>query len=172
MDWVNSFYTLMKGLVGYIKTHYHPKGVKWNPDGGSVAEALQQLKSAPSAPPAPSASSGGPPPPPPPPPPSLLLAGGPPAPPPKAKEADMGAVFSELNQGEGITAGLKKVDPSQQTHKNPSIRGSAPVPTRRDSQNSAKSTPPHTKPKPESMRTKKPPRKELDGTKWLIVRIS
>jgi len=85
----------------------------------------------------------------------------------------MGAVFDELNQGEGITKSLKKVDPSQQTHKNPSLRAQAPVPTRSDSQtsiNRGKSpAPPGKKPKPESMRTKKPPRKELDGSKWIIV---
>jgi adenylyl cyclase-associated protein len=80
----------------------------------------------------------------------------------------MGAVFQQLQQGEGITAGLKKVDSSQQTHKNPSLRETGPVPTRSDSQNSSKASPP-TKPKPESMRTKKPARKELDGNKWIIV---
>lgn len=85
----------------------------------------------------------------------------------------MGAVFEQLNQGEEITKGLKKVDPSQQTHKNPSLRAQEAVPTRSDSQtsiNRGKSpTPPGKKPKPESMRTKKPPRKELDGNKWIIV---
>lgn len=85
----------------------------------------------------------------------------------------MGAVFNELNRGEAVTAGLKKVDPSQMTHKNPSLRANAPVPTRSDSTGSigrSKSpAPPGKKPKPESMRTKKPPRKELDGNKWIIV---
>jgi adenylyl cyclase-associated protein len=169
---VNSFYTLMKGLIGYVKAHYHPKGVKWNPEGVSVTDALQQIRSAPSAPPPAAATSRGPPAPPPPPPPSQLLAAAAQSAPAKPKGGDMGAIFQELNQGEGITSGLKKVDPSQQTHKNPSLRGSAPEPQRSDSQTSTKSIPPHTKPKPESMRTKKPPRKELDGTKWIIVRIS
>jgi adenylyl cyclase-associated protein len=82
----------------------------------------------------------------------------------------MGAVFQQLNQGSSVTSGLKKVDPSQMTHKNPSLRAAAPVPTRSDSQSSGKSTaPPGKKPKPESMRVKKPPKKELDGNKWLIV---
>jgi len=85
--------------------------------------------------------------------------------------SDMGAVFDQLSKGEAVTAGLRKVDPSQQTHKNPSLRaGSAVPPTRSDSQTSLSSVgkAPGKRPKPESMRTKKPPRKELDGNKWII----
>ncbi|KAH0559794.1 hypothetical protein GP486_003682 [Trichoglossum hirsutum] len=86
----------------------------------------------------------------------------------------MDAVFEQLNKGEAITAGLKKVDKSQMTHKNPSLRATAPVPSRNDSTGSTGSArakspaPPGKKPKPESMRTKKPPKKELSGGKWLI----
>lgn len=83
----------------------------------------------------------------------------------------MGAVFADLNKGESVTKGLKKVDASQMTHKNPSLRANAPVPTRSDSSGSLRSkspAPPGKKPKPESMRTKKPPKKELDGNKWII----
>jgi len=39
----------------------------------------------------------------------------------------MSSVFAELNKGEAITAGLKKVDKSQMTHKNPSLRASSVV---------------------------------------------
>lgn len=81
----------------------------------------------------------------------------------------MGAIFDELSKGESVTAGLRKVDPSQQTHKNPSLRAGAAVPpTRSDSRSSGKSLVPGKRPKPENMRTKKPPRKELDGNKWII----
>lgn len=86
----------------------------------------------------------------------------------------MNAVFDALNQGENVTRGLKKVDASQMTHKNPSLRASAPVPTRSDSISSLRGkspAPPGKKPKPDSMRTKKPPKKELDGNKWIIVRV-
>ena len=84
--------------------------------------------------------------------------------------SDMGAVFDQLSKGEAVTKGLRKVDPSQQTHKNPTLRaGSAVPPTRSDSQSSSGKSPvPGKRPKPESMRTKKPPRKELDGNKWII----
>jgi adenylyl cyclase-associated protein len=82
----------------------------------------------------------------------------------------MNAVFDDLNKGSDVTKGLKKVDTSQMTHKNPSLRANAPVPTRSDSNGSlrGKSPAPGKKPKPESMRTKKPPRKELDGNRWII----
>ena len=82
----------------------------------------------------------------------------------------MNAVFDDLNKGSDVTRGLKKVDASQMTHKNPSLRATAPVPTRSDSDGSlrGKSPAPGKKPKPESMRTKKPPRKELDGNRWII----
>jgi adenylyl cyclase-associated protein len=78
----------------------------------------------------------------------------------------MGAVFSELNQGEGITGALKHVDKSQMTHKNPSLR--------------EKRTSPHLPPKPASLQrhpsggnppkaTKSAGKKALEGNKWVIV---
>lgn len=88
--------------------------------------------------------------------------------------ADMGAVFDDISKGSAVTAGLRKVDPSSQTHKNPSLRATAPIPpapTRSSSQTSSRGKSPipgKKPPKPESMRSKKPPRKELDGNKWLI----
>jgi adenylyl cyclase-associated protein len=87
----------------------------------------------------------------------------------------MSAVFAQLNQGDTVTSGLRKVDKSQMTHKNPSLRASSVVPERSNSQSSAtspisrgKSPAPGKKPKPESMRAKKPPRKDLEGSKWFV----
>ncbi|KAF1811774.1 hypothetical protein P152DRAFT_459235 [Eremomyces bilateralis CBS 781.70] len=177
VKWVQAFYKLFKMLQEYIRTNF-PKGITWNPKGIEASEALKQAKAsksgakAPGPPGPPPPPAGGAPPPPPPP---------APAPPPftgdvsksSAKEGDMGAVFQELSKGESVTQGLRKVQASQQTHKNPSLRAAAAaVPTRSDSSSSAgrgkSPTPPGKKPKPESMRTKKPPRKELDGNKWII----
>lgn len=60
-------------------------------------------------------------PPPPPPPPS--------APAPVARGAgDASAVFAELNRGEEVTKGLRKVDRSEMTHKNPALRAGSAVP--------------------------------------------
>ena len=87
----------------------------------------------------------------------------------------MTAVFDQLKQGSAVTSGLRKVDKSEMTHKNPSLRAGAIVPQRSDSQGSisssnsrGKSPVPSKKPKPDSMRTKRPPRKELDGSKWIV----
>lgn len=121
-----------------------------------------------SPPPAPG-GAGGPPPPPPPPP------GPPPAFKPVEQVAEpagapsgLGAVFSEINQGENVTKGLRKVDKSQMTHKNPALRAGSTVPDREGSVR-GKSPAPGKKPKPPSMRVKKPPKKELEGNKWTIV---
>lgn len=74
------------------------------------------------------AAAGGAPPPPPPPPPPV-----PPPPPgalPPASVAGGGvaAVFAELNRGTEVTKNLRKVDKSEMTHKNPSLRASSTVP--------------------------------------------
>jgi adenylyl cyclase-associated protein len=145
----------------------------------SAEEAIKQLdQTQPGAlHPAPQAAGGPPPPPPPGPPPPPMRFDEPKAAPP-SDNSGLGAVFSELNKGEAVTKGLRKVNPDQMTHKNPSLRAGATVPTRSDSQSSVssisrgKSPAPGKKPKPESMRTKKPPVKKLDGNKWIIVRFS
>ncbi len=77
--------------------------------------------------------------------------------------AGIGAVFAELNKGEAITSSLKKVEKSQMTHKNPSLRGHGSV-----SGSSAKQHPVPPK-KPNSLsKKKKPARKELLDTKWFV----
>jgi adenylyl cyclase-associated protein len=69
---------------------------------------------------APALSDGAPPPPPPPPP--VATSG---APSPAVGPA---AVFAELNRGEDVTSGLRKVDKSEMTHKNPALRATSVVP--------------------------------------------
>ncbi|KAK3059576.1 suppressor of rasval19, partial [Teratosphaeriaceae sp. CCFEE 6253] len=93
----------------------------------------------------------------------------------------MGAIFDQLNRGESVTSGLKRVDKSQMTHKNPSLRAASTVPA----SDRSRSPGPDVKPKPQSMRqnstastsstitkqappTKPAAKKELDGNKWLI----
>lgn len=134
-------------------------------------------------------------PPPPPPPPAPPASGPPPThrlPAPPAA-GDMANVFASLNKGEAITKGLKKVDKSEMTHKNPELRASSVVEaTIRAFPTSGvipdfnfvtylypsfwwpsfpASTPskgPVKPPKPHSFQ-KKPPKTFLDGTKWIIV---
>lgn len=66
-------------------------------------------------------SCGAPLPPPPPAPVSLIT------PVSNTSKPDMGELFSNLNKGEQITSGLKKVEKSQMTHKNPDLRASGVV---------------------------------------------
>ncbi|KAK6948405.1 hypothetical protein Daesc_010171 [Daldinia eschscholtzii] len=164
VEWVQSFYQVFRDLADYVK-QYFPNGIPWNPSGLPAADVAKALDSAPTAdfgappPPPPLAAGGAPPPPPPGPPPVLQIKEQ------SSKPDGMNAVFSELNKGESVTKGLRKVDKSEMTHKNPALRAGSTV---SDSSARGKSPAPGKKPKPESMRLKKPPKKELDGNKWLI----
>jgi len=163
VEWIQSFYAIFRELSELLKQHF-ASGLPWNPKGGSALDVAKSIDSPQSAP---APSAGGPPPPPPPPPgppPVLDIKTEPAAEAPSSGSSGFGAVFSELNKGEAVTKGLRKVDKSQMTHKNPSLRAaSGGSPTAR-----AKSPAPGKKPKPESMRVKKPAKKELEGNKWTV----
>ncbi|KAI1336287.1 adenylate cyclase associated N terminal-domain-containing protein [Xylariaceae sp. FL0016] len=167
VEWVQAFYQVFRDLTEYVK-QYFPNGIPWNPKGQSAAEVAKSITtsgSAPAPPPAPPAAAGGAPPPPPPPGPPPVFQIKEEKAAPAAADGGLGAVFSEINKGSDVTKGLRKVDKSQMTHKNPALRANSTV---SDSSSRAKSPAPGKKPKPESMRVKKPPRKELDGNKWTI----
>ena len=93
---------------------------------------------------------------------------------PTSTSSDMGAVFNQISRGSDVTSHLRKLDPASQTHKNPSLRAQGanapPSSSRSSSQSSSlgKSPIPGKKPKPDNMRAQKPPRKELDGNKWVV----
>jgi adenylyl cyclase-associated protein len=175
--YIQAYYKVFRSLIAYVKQHY-ATGLMWNnKDGVDVLAAMKEVQSGPSTLKA-SNASGAAPPPPPPPMPMLGVPGAPPPPPlpasgGAAKGGDMTAVFDQLNQGSSVTAGLKKVDKSEMTHKNPSLRAGGTVPQRTSSQTSVSSSStrgksPMPNRKPESMRAKKPARKELDGNKWIV----
>lgn len=177
MEYMQAYYKIFRSLADYVKEHY-ATGLTWNNNGIDAEDALKQVQAG-SAAPTPRASvavpGGGPPPPPPPPLPSAeQLNGGPPPPPlpssgAGAKGGDMSQVFSQLNQGESVTSGLRKVDKSEMTHKNPSLRAASTVPQRSSSQSSSgRGKSPIPARKPESLKAKKPSRKELDGSKWIV----
>lgn len=154
VEWVKSFLALFDDLKAYVK-EYQTTGLKWNDNGIEFKDAIKDLASTPATS-APAGGAGAPPPPPPPPPASVF----------ETKEepentGGIGAVFAELNQGENITKGLKKVDKSQQTHKNPALRASSSVAP-------SSSTAPKIPKKPTTLKTKKPARKELLGNKWFV----
>lgn len=180
VKFVRSYYALLTALQNFIKKHY-PSGVTWNASGIDAAQAMREVDAAATSNSAATAhppTSGAAPPPPPPPLPVFDNATPPPPPPPGAAPkaaagGDMGAVFDQLNRGESVTSGLKKVDKSQMTHKNPSLRANSTVPGEDISR--SRSPGPQIKPKPQSMRqntgptpAKKQGKQELDGNKWLI----
>lgn len=148
VEWVKLFLAIFDALRDYAK-QFHAKGLAWNANGKPLAETV---KAAP-------APSGGAPPPPPPPPANLFEEGAAPA-------GGMNAVFADLNKGENVTAGLKKVDKSQMTHKNPELRKQSikkPTPPKKPTTLSSASSSASAVPK------KKPARKEfVDGAKWII----
>lgn len=173
VDWIQSFLAIFKDLTEYIKQHF-ASGIKWNFNGKPVQDVVKAFSAPPAAaagppPPPPPPAGGLPPPPPPPPgpPPVLQINSEEKAAAPATAAGGFGAVFSELNQGEAVTKGLRKVDKSQMTHKNPALRASSTVPDGGASTR-GKSPAPLRKPKPESMRVKKPPVKVLEGNKWTI----
>ncbi|KAK7689122.1 hypothetical protein QCA50_007813 [Cerrena zonata] len=154
VEWARAFIALLEELRAYVMD-FHTTGLVWNPKGVSV----DQYKVAPT----PGASA--PPPPPPPPPPAA-----PPPPPagaaPAASGGGVAAVFAELNRGEEVTKGLRKVDKSEMTHKNPSLRAGSTVPASTSSAPAAKK--PLKPMKPQALAGKKPSKFALEGNKWAI----
>ncbi|EJT50537.1 adenylyl cyclase-associated protein [Trichosporon asahii var. asahii CBS 2479] len=122
---------------------------------------------APDSMPAPGAAPAAPPPPPP----------APAAPTPSSGGSGGGggghaALLASLNKGGAITSGLKKVDPSQQMHKNPELRAAGTVPERSVSPSKRQGPPVKAKPagfsRAPAAPAKKPPKLELEGNKWAV----
>jgi len=100
VDWVNAWDGFLKGLQDFVKKH-HTTGVSWNPKGGDATGFSGA-----------SAPASGPKPPPKLPPPSTDAPTSTKSihqPPPTA------ALFSELNKGDAVTSGLKKVTNDMKT---------------------------------------------------------
>lgn len=147
VEWVKSWIETLAMLQQYVREH-HTTGLAWNSSG---SDAMQVSKSDLSA--KPTAGPGGPPPPPPPPPPAAPLVTA-------DKEPDAkSALLDQLNQGEEIVKGLKKVSDDQKTHKNAQLKSDGLV----------KSTSTKTESTPAS---DKPPVMELDGKRWNIANIN
>ena len=131
-EWVNSYVATFDAMQSYVK-EYHTTGLVWNPrvchsylrilfsSYPQIPQGItiDQYKASSTT----SGASGPPPPPPPPPPLSVPANTAPPA-------GGAAAVFAQLNRGEEVTKGLRKVDKSEMTHKNPALRASSVVPAR------------------------------------------
>lgn len=175
-EWVQAFLKFFDELKIYVK-EYQTTGIAWKGTGdfeteyGKVAAPVP----APAATITPSSISPPPPPPPPPPPADLFsdvlepqknnaaVAG-------VSSGGGMGAVFAELNKGENITSGLKKVDKSEMTHKNPELRKKAvPMPPKKPKKLSASSNVEKEDLKHDA--TKKEGKVELVDNKWMITNM-
>jgi adenylyl cyclase-associated protein len=181
-DWVKKFLGIFDELKNYVK-EYQTTGLTFGGSeefenaaaetAASTASPATATASAPAPAPAPVAGGAPPPPPPPPPPPADLFAeeksGN-----SSSGEVGMGAVFAELNKGEGITSGLKKVDKSQMTHKNPELRKKAvPMPPKKPKNlTSASSVTSVIEEKKVPQKAKKAPQNELVDNKWMITHVT
>ncbi|KAJ6455732.1 cyclase-associated protein [Mycena sanguinolenta] len=147
VEWVRSFNGILEAMRLYVVEH-HPTGLTWNKRGITVAEYNSQ-----------SAARAAAPPPPPPPPPAAAA-------PAASASGGAAAVFAQLNRGEAVTEGLRKVDRSEMTHKNPALRASNVVPS-----STGSAAPPRRpiKPsKPSALSLKKPAKLALEGKNWSI----
>ena len=102
VEWARAWVQVLNDLAAYVK-EYHTTGCSWNAKGGDAPKTAPAAAAAAPAAKAPAAAA------------------------PKKAAAPAGGLFAALNKGGDVTTGLKKVDKSQMTHKNPEIRGKAPV---------------------------------------------
>uniref|UniRef100_A0A915CNS7 Adenylyl cyclase-associated protein n=1 Tax=Ditylenchus dipsaci TaxID=166011 RepID=A0A915CNS7_9BILA len=163
-EWTKALCEIFTALQKYIR-QVHTTGLVWNSSPGAAPQ--ESTAAASTATTAKLTASG-------------TAAGGPPAPPPPLLQilgifadtktsdnkggsgTDRQALFAELNKGDAITAGLKKVTADMQTHKNPGLRGSvAPALTAKPQTGGAAGTKPAV--------VDRPPKTELKDHKvWNI----
>jgi adenylyl cyclase-associated protein len=138
-------------LFQYVKK-FHTTGLTWNPKGGDAKSAVVGKSTPTSSAPTPGPGSAGAPPPPPAPTAAQLEAF-------SAKETSKsagGASFlGELSKG---TTGLRKVEKSEMTHKNPELRAGSVV----------KATEKPISAPRGGNAPKGPPKLALEGNKWVV----
>jgi len=152
VEWVKSWIETLADLQMYVKVYY-TTGLVWNTNGG---DAMQAAKSS-----TPTTTTGAPPPPPPPPPPPAPAAATEAAAESTPSGSSRTALLEALNQGDELTKGLRKVDETEMTHKNPSLRAKSAA------DSAAKKAAEKT-----TEGSEKPPVMELDGKKWNIEYVN
>merc|ERR1711997_614373 len=146
VDWTKSWVSTLINLQALVK-QFHTTGLVWNPKGGDAkAQTVSSTNGGPAAPP--------PPPPPPPPEADDIPSGG-------GADSGRNALLASLNQGDNVTKGLKKVTADMQTHKNPGLRDSKPIPAKEKKSVSPPKYGASTAPQ-------KPPKFGLEGKKWVV----
>jgi adenylyl cyclase-associated protein len=119
VEWAKAWIDTLQQLHVFVKKN-HTTGVSWNPRGNDVSGVPHSVSAARNL-------GAGPPPPGPPPPidPQFFKCNFP----PQDQQSDVrAALFQELNKGDKVTSGLKKVSADMQTHKNAALRAGALVP--------------------------------------------
>lgn len=77
---------------------------------------------------------------------------------------DTKALFAEINRGDALMKGLRKVTGDMKTHKNPELRAGGVV-----SSGAKKTTPPAIPARPEQRKAVVQPKLEQTGNKWNVV---
>lgn len=127
VEWVNAFVSLLSELGVYVKK-WHTTGLTWNPKGGASRP--------PTAPPIPTQAQ-------------LDALADHKSPKPAS------SLFTEINKG-NVTSGLRKVDKSEMTHKNPELRAASVV--------KGAAAPVAIANRSNAL----PPKLALEGNKWIV----
>nr|CDJ90118.1 Adenylate cyclase-associated CAP domain containing protein [Haemonchus contortus] len=120
VEWARLWRSLLEAMQLFVR-QTHTTGLVWNsspgcspPPNDDRSTMSRGVTGAPA------------PPPPPPPPPGLFSADN--VTTSDSAKAGRDALFAEINKGEAVTAGLRKVTAEMQTHKNPALRKHTPEP--------------------------------------------
>ncbi|KAI9503937.1 CAP, adenylate cyclase-associated protein 1, isoform CRA_b [Coemansia spiralis] len=172
VEWVKAFLGIFRELAAYVK-EFHRTGLTWNSQGEDASTAIAALKGKP-AKTIPVGGTSAPPPPPPPPLPSgealAEISAGQDSNTSANPSVSRGALFAQINQGNAVTSGLRHVSKSEKTHKNPDLRASSVV--KASSSCDEASDKPGSQAKTGNTPQQRPPRMELQGTKWVVENYS
>ncbi|KAJ1349975.1 hypothetical protein KIN20_005663 [Parelaphostrongylus tenuis] len=162
VEWARLWKQVLEAMHTFVR-QTHTTGLVWNSAPGCSPPAMgNQVPAAMDHPSSGGHAAAAPPPPPPPPP--AFFADSTPSTIDANSKAGRDALFAEINKGQAITAGLKKVTADMQTHKNPALRGQAPV--HRGDHQEVKAKP---APGAASTQSSRPPLIELkDGKQWNV----
>jgi len=147
-SWARTLPNVLNEIANFVKK-YHTTGVVWNPKGGEASAASSSSTTSTNTSTTTTSSSSS-------------SSNSTPSTPPKTEgsSAPTPNLFAALNKGSDITSGLKKVDKSQMTHKNPELRAGGVVQAKDEKEKVEKTTGGKVE--------DKPPKFALEGNKWVV----